>query len=170
MAYLVADERIEAAERDGDGAAVTGPSFGLRDPRPMPSLGNATRHLLVLRFVLVNLVALALLGAAHLHGYVALVLTSDQTYLCAAIVVVFLAGLGLCGSQVAWTSRELDRAKAADPRLPSRAGRYLEQVRGRGAQGRAITAAALRLKLSSRIGVVRQVANSLVLMGLRSAP
>jgi hypothetical protein len=173
MAYLVAEQSIEPIERGGDPAALAQPGRGGRKAgldRWRWSAKSPASHihesLLVLRFALVNLVAFGLLGGTYLQGYITLVLTSDQTYLCAAIVVVFLAGLGLCGSKVAWTSRELNRAKAFDPRQPSRAGRYLDQVRGRDAQGRAISSAALRLKLSSRIGGVRHVANSLVLLGL----
>jgi hypothetical protein len=124
------------------------------------------RYRLLFRFLVINLVAFGLLGAAYLQGYVEAVLVSDQTYLSVAIFGVFLGGLGLCAALVTETSRELNHAKDFDPLRPSRTADYLAAIRGRGASSRAISGAALRLKLASRIGVVRHIANSLVLLGL----
>ncbi len=124
------------------------------------------RYLLVLKFALVNLFGIGLLMAAALQGYAALVLSSDRTNLSVAIFCVFLVGLTLCGWKVFQTSRDLNRSHDFDPLTDSRAARYLAQVRGRNAESRAIAAAALRLKLSNRIGIVRQIANWLVLLGL----
>lgn len=124
------------------------------------------RFLLLFRFAVINLIAFGLLGAAALQGYLDQVLAADRTHLSVAIFVVFLAGLGLCGCMVAGTSRELNLARDFDPLVPSRAARYLADVRGRSAGSRAISGAAVRLSLISRIGVVRYIANSLVLLGL----
>lgn len=121
---------------------------------------------LLLRFALINIVGFALLGAAYLHGLVELVLVSDQTHLSAVISLVFLAGLGICAVKVWSTSRELNRVKAFDPLHPSKAASYLAQIRGHRGDSRAIIAAALRLKLSQRIAIVRHIAASLVLLGL----
>jgi hypothetical protein len=124
------------------------------------------RYRLLLRFMAINLVAFGLLGAAYLHGYVGLVLASDQTYLSIAIFAVFVGGFGLCAGLVTETSREINHVRDFDPLCPSRAADYLAAVRGRSASSRAISGATLRLKLSTRIGVVRHIANSLVLLGL----
>ena len=57
---------------------------GAEDPR---------RHALLLRCALVNLVAIALLGAAYMQGYVDKILAADDTYLCTLIFAVFVVGL-----------------------------------------------------------------------------
>jgi biopolymer transport protein ExbB/TolQ len=64
------------------------------------------------------------------------------------------------------TSGELNQAYAATPAPTSRAGQYLALVRGRAGDARAILAAALRAKLTTRIAVVRHVAGTLVILGL----
>ena len=123
-------------------------------------------YLLVLRFALVNLVAFALLGAAWMHGLVGLVVRGDGSYLSVAMFAMFLVGLGICGWRVVQTSRELNEVRQPDPTRPSRAQAYLEAIRGRGGDSRSLLASALRLKLTARLGAVRQIANALVLIGL----
>jgi biopolymer transport protein ExbB/TolQ len=123
-------------------------------------------YLLVLRFALINIIGFALLGAAHAQGLVSKVLLGDQTYLSVVIFVVFLAGLGVCASKIWQTSRHLNDLKSFDPLVPSRAAAYLAQLRGCDSDARGILAASLRLKLSHRVAVVRQVASSLVILGL----
>ncbi len=127
---------------------------------------DSYRYLLVMRFAVVNLAAFALLAAAYIHGFVDTVLASDRTNLVVVIFLAFLTGLALCGWKIAQVSRELNGVKEFTPLIPSRAGAYLARIRGRSGDSRAIYAAALRLKLISRIGIVRYVANSLVFLGL----
>ena len=123
-------------------------------------------YVLLLRFVLINIVGFALLGAAYVHGLVELVLVSDQTYLTAVISLVFVCGLGICAVKIWGTSRELNHIKAFDPLRSSKASVYLAQIRGHRGDSRGIIAASLRLKLSQRISIVRHIAASLVLLGL----
>ena len=130
---------------------------GAEDPR---------RHVLLLRCAVINLVAFALLGAAYVQGYVDQIIAADQTYLCAVIFAVFLAGLVLAFRKVADTSRELDHVRDFNPLVRSCAARYLAKTHGRGGDGRAMAAADLRLKRAHDIAVVRHIANSLVLIGL----
>jgi uncharacterized membrane protein (DUF485 family) len=134
-------------------------AYGADDPR-------AHRHLLIMRFAVVNLVAVALLAAAWLQGWLDAVLLSDTTGLVLIIVLVFLAGLILCSAKVLQVGAELDRvrAPAADPR--ARVTRYLAAIAGKDGPSRALSASALKLKLASRIAVVRHIAGSLVLLGL----
>ena len=79
---------------------------------------------------------------------------------------LFVVGLVLCGWKIWRASNELNLIRAFDPLKPSRVGSYLTAVRRRNADSRSITAELLKLKLSNRIGVVRHIANSLVLLGL----
>ena len=123
-------------------------------------------YLLILRFALVNLIGIALLGAAHMQGLVEKVLISDQTYLSLVIFLVFLCGLGVSARKVWQTSRELNQVRAFDPLVRSRAAEYIASLRGADGDTRAILASALRLKLGQRISVVRNIAGSLVILGL----
>ena len=124
------------------------------------------RHLLVLRFVVVNLIAFALLGAAWANGWVERVLAADTTRLVTVIVLVFAAGLIDAAWKIAQTSSELDqlhdRARLRSARLRG----HLAATRGCDASGRALVGSALRLRLSARIASVRHLANSLVFLGL----
>jgi biopolymer transport protein ExbB/TolQ len=131
-----------------------------------PAGGTSYHYLLLLRFSLANLLGLALLAAAGLHGMIGLVWAADQTHLVGVIFLTFLVGLGLCALRIWQTSRELNRAKTFDPLVPSWAAAYLAKQRGRSGESRGILASILRLKLSQRIAVVRQVAGSLVILGL----
>lgn len=127
---------------------------------------SARRHLLLLRFTLINLLAVALLAAAWLEGWVDHVLAGDQTRLVAIILLVFAGGLAECGRRVIETGRELNAVR--DPALlPSRRVReYLAASAGHDGQSRAMLASAMKLKLAARIAPVRHVANSLVFLGL----
>ena len=124
------------------------------------------RYLLTLRFALINLVGFTLLGAAHVQGLLEMVLIADQTYLSALIFLVFLGGLAICARKIWQTSRELNYVRSFDPLSQSRAAEYIAQLRGRSGDSRGILAASLRLKLTQRVAVVRQVAGSLVILGL----
>lgn len=124
------------------------------------------RHLLILRFALLNLVAFAFLGVAYIHGFVDMVLAADRTYLSVVIGLVFLVGLGLCGGKVWQTSREFDRVRQSDPSAQSNLLQDLEQLRSSDSESRSNLIGALRLTLSHRISIVRHIANSLVLLGL----
>ena len=129
-------------------------------------LGEGYPHLLVLRFAVFNLAAFALLGAAYIQGWVTVVIDADVTGLSLAIFGVFLGGLGVCAHKIWKISQELDCVRDYKSCSASWAATYLKEVGGRGSGSRGITADALRVKLANRIAVVRQVAASLVLLGL----
>ncbi len=129
-------------------------------------LGEGYPHLLVLRFAVFNLAAFALLGAVYIQGWVNVVIEADVTGLSVAIFGVFLGGLGVCAGKIWKISRELDCVRNTESCSASWAATYLKEVGGRGSGSRGITADALRIKLANRIAVVRQVAASLVLLGL----
>ncbi|MCC2664107.1 MAG: hypothetical protein K0S35_2029 [Geminicoccaceae bacterium] len=124
------------------------------------------RYLLVLRFLVLNLVAAALLGAAWLKGWVGAVLGGDSTQLVLVITIVFAFGLASCARKIFLTSSEINQLKDAGPHRSARVARYLETLRNREAPSRALAASALRMKLGARIASVRHLANSLVFLGL----
>ncbi len=123
-------------------------------------------YLLLLRFALLNIVGAALLGAAWLNGLVTPVLAADSTGIVLLIAVAFLAGLGLCGRRILQTSIELNAVRRGQPRQGTRVRSHLERALLADSQGRGNLAAALKLKLATRIAPVRHIANSLVLLGL----
>ena len=126
------------------------------------------RHVLFLRFILVNFIGVALFTAAAVQGWVGLVANNDPTRLTLVICAVFVFGLVLSAWKIAQTSRALVQARAYDPVVPATdfVGRYVGAVRERTANSRAISADALRQRYGSRIAVVRHIANSLVFLGL----
>ncbi len=124
------------------------------------------KYLLLLRFALFNMLAAALLAAAYIQGWIAMVLSADRSYLCLAIFAVFLAGLVVCAWRIWQTSRDLNQVKALDPLTSSATADYIAKLRGRAGDSRAMLSSTMRLKLSQLISVVRHVAASLVLLGL----
>lgn len=144
---------IPAQERDAEDA-------------PRPHTTAAQKHLLMFRFALFNLAAFALFGATYLHGWINTVVVADSTKLSIAIFVVFLCGLTICVRKIWWVSTELNCVRNFNPCHRSWAAIYLSEVRGRGSGSRAIAGSALSVSISTRITVVRHIANSLVLLGL----
>lgn len=126
----------------------------------------AYRHLLLMRFAVVNLVGIALLAAVWMQGWLDMVLDGDVTGLALVIVLVFLAGLALCARRVKQVSAELDWVRGPRRHPNARVARYLEAIEGRDGQSRTLIASALKVKLASRIAVVRHIAGSLVFLGL----
>ena len=126
----------------------------------------AQRYLLLLRFVLANAIAVALVGAAAGQGWIGELLAADEGGLCRAIAAVFLVGLVWSGQRAAQLSRGLNELErfAKIPGAP--APPYLATIAACAAESRVLLASSLRLKLASAIAPIRHIANSLVLLGL----
>ena len=124
------------------------------------------RYLLFVRFALVNVVAAAAVAAVYLQGWLDAVLDAHLVELSAVIFLVFLYGLVLCWVKVWHHSVELNDLKTGTPAPDSRAAIYLARTEAVGPESRAIHVTALRLRFTDRIVVVRNIANSLVLLGL----
>lgn len=132
----------------------------------MELISKPHRYLLFLRFLLVNLVALALLAAAGLQGWLDGIFVPVTMELSLGIFAVFLFGLVTCGHRIWRTSVELNDIRTGAPHEGSRAAKYLATVYGGGPESKSLGAAALRLKLGNNVSVVRQLANGLVFLGL----
>jgi len=143
------------------------PSLGTSWPRPATRLGaDPERHQFLLRFALVNVAGFALLAAAWGQGYLDRVVAADDSGLCLAIFLTFLAGLAIAGQRAWQISGELGCVCHACPPEGSEAGRYLARIGTVPVESRALLASSVRLRLTARIAAVRLVANSLVLLGL----
>lgn len=157
-------EPTENIQQQGDAAGAQ--QLAWLTAQNNAAAGSSKSHLLVLRFMLVNIIAAGLLGAAYQQGLVERALTADKTYLSVAIFVVFLAGLIVCARRIWETSCDLEQISAFDPLRQSHATSYIASLRGRAGDSRSLLASSLRMKLTHRIAVVRNVANALVLLGL----
>lgn len=124
------------------------------------------RYLLLARFTLVNLVAFGLLAAAYLQGWLDAVLNAHLVELPLIIVAVFCYGLAACAVRIWQTSREINDVNTGRPAPGSRAGKYLDAVRNGGGGNHSVLTDVLRLKLTNRIALTGQIANSLVFLGL----
>ena len=154
----------DGLEEAPDAASPEAPEDRKTSVSPAPS---ATRpHLLILRFALLNLVAVAILGAAWAQGLVDLVLRSDRTHICVVIFVVFLGGLAVCARKVWRTSIELEAARRPDWQREKALDELLAPLRHCEPEQRGNLFGALRMRLSQRITAVRHVAGNLVLLGL----
>ncbi len=124
------------------------------------------RYLLALRFMLVNIVAVSLVVAAYLQGWLDGFSTRYTMELSATIFLVFVYGLVLCGASTWRITVELNDVKAGTPKPASWVGKHLRGVRDSIPENYPVHVGALRLKLSNRVANVRHVANSLVFLGL----
>lgn len=166
-------EELRALQKPG-GASFVPPLGGsatasIEHPSTAPGAAleaKPHRHLLILRFALVNLCALALLAAAYHRGWLQLVVEADGTGLCLTIFAVFIAGLAICGSKLIGIDRELAIDWRGAAVGASRGAQYLAEIEGRDGSSRAMSATALRSQIGDSITIVRTIANSLVLLGL----
>ena len=124
------------------------------------------RHLLALRFALFNIVAVGLLAAIYLRGWLDGALEGYTAWLTLGICAVFVFGLLLCAVRIWRTNYELNAVSQGAPPDRSRAGRYLASITGRSAESRTIRAGLLRNRFGNQIVVVRQTADILVFLGL----
>ena len=124
------------------------------------------RFLLLFRFLLINGTGLVLLGAVWMQGWVDRILAADDTHICKLIFALFVVGVVWTGQQVLMLSRELNALERWPIGADARSTEVLRAMRGRDGHTRAALAGALRLKLAQRIGRVRHMASTLVLLGL----
>ncbi len=146
-----------------------GPRHVVEQPAPDASVAREPgryRYLLLLRFGVINLVGLALLGAAWQAGWIDPIVATDSTHLCALIFAVFLLGLVMSAEKARMLSHELNVLERGPTRAPSKVAAHMAAIAGRDGSVRANLAGVLKLKLAYRIAGVRHVASSLVLLGL----
>ena len=146
------------------GAAPTWVTSGMESLDFGRNLGH--RFLLLLRFAVINATATALLVAVWFEGWIDKVFESDITRLVVVITAVFVTGLLICAKKVLQTSIELNQIKELRPAPGTRVAEFLDKSRTLDGQGRANLTSSLRLKLATRISLVKHIANSLVLLGL----
>jgi hypothetical protein len=128
--------------------------------------GERYRYLLLFRFLVINGTGAVLLGAVWMQGWVDRILAADDTHICKLIFALFVVGVVWTGQQVLMLSRELNALERWPLGTGARSTEVLRSMAGRDGHTRAALASALRLKLGHRIGRVRHMASTLVLLGL----
>jgi hypothetical protein len=125
----------------------------------------AYRYLLVLRFALLNLVGVAFVAAVWANGWLDDMITTDRYHLIKLNLAVFLVGLVLCGNRIAQVSHDLNELQE-NRRPGSRADLYRRAIAGRDSHSRALFAESLKMKFGVRLGSIRHLASTIVLIGL----
>ena len=117
-------------------------------------------YLLFLRWLALNITGAAILLTFHLHGMVAPVFLADTSYICFVIALLFVYGMALCGWRVWKTSRELNHVRNGD------GGKIRDFAALSRGVDRESVKEAFEIKLMARIGFVRYISSSLVMLGL----
>jgi MotA/TolQ/ExbB proton channel family protein len=119
-----------------------------------------------MRFMLANSIAVALVAAVWAHGWLDGMIATDKYHLVKLNVSVFLIGLGLCGHRILKLSQDLNELmeNALSPALRTNA--YQRAAARRDSQSRALMADSLKMKFGFRLGTIRHIANTIVLIGL----
>ena len=124
------------------------------------------RFLLLFRFLLINGTGLVLLGAVWMQGWVDRILAADDTHICKLIFALFVVRVVWTGQQVLMLSRRLNALERWPIGADARSTEVLRAMAGRDGHTRSALVGALRLGLAQRIGRVRHMASTLVLLGL----
>lgn len=122
-------------------------------------------YLLLLRFTVLNLAALAIFFAAWLQGWVTLVLDADITHMSVIIAIVFVVGWIICTTKTLRCSREMNAVRDDEGNV-SRVRWYRDLIAAAQPEARGALADCLRSRLYARISVVRTISNNLITLGL----
>jgi hypothetical protein len=123
-------------------------------------------YLLFLRFVVLNIAALAVVIYGWMKGWISEVVERDITHISLVIVGVFICGWLLCTWKILRCSRELNAIQQDEIGVLTRSQWYTELVGQASGDSRTAIAECLRSRLYSRISVVRLIANNLIILGL----
>ena len=123
------------------------------------------RYLLLAHYLLINVLAIGLIVAAYMQGWLDPIIDAHFVELSIGIALVFLYGLALATFKVWQTSRQLSDVLDGLPRAGTPSAVYLDAASETTSEDSA-PAQVLRLVLTNRVVVVRQFANALVFLGL----
>lgn len=123
-------------------------------------------YLLLLRFAVLNIAAIAIVTYGWMAGWITRMVEQDVTRISTIIVGLFVCGWAICAYKVFRCSSELNAVIGAPPGKPGRGQWYADLVSRTSADSRTAIADCLRSRLYSRISVVRLIANNLIILGL----
>ena len=123
-------------------------------------------YLLLLRFIVMNIAALAMVLYGWMKGWINEMVEQDVTNISLVIIGVFIVGWIICALKIYRCSVELNAVITPDKYGPSRANWYVDLVKQSSSDSHTAIAECLRSRLYSRISVIRSIANNLILLGL----
>ena len=124
------------------------------------------KYLLILRYSLINLVGLTFLFVLITQGYLSKAIKADITNMVIVIIGVFLVGFVLATYRAFWISKELNYAMKIKLPALSLASEYVSNTKKLDASSRNNLAISLRLKLATKINLIKFISNTLVILGL----
>lgn len=133
---------------------------------PFEEVDLTPNHTLLLRFALVNVVALGLTGAAWMQGWLDGFGERLTWVISLAIFVVFVWGLVLTGFRLFHMNRALLSLAQGTHGKGTPYGDTFERLRDVSSDERALQVNMARMEMGNQIGAIRYVANSLVFLGL----
>lgn len=123
-------------------------------------------HPLLLRFALVNLVALGLIGAAWMQGWLDGFGEKRTWIISLAIFTVFVWGLMLTAFRLLRMNRALMSLVAGERGKGTPYGAIFDRLHAVSADERALATNMARMEMGNEISAIRYIANSLVFLGL----
>ena len=124
------------------------------------------KYLLMLRYSLINLVGLTFLFVLITQGYLSKAIKADITNMVIVIIGVFSLGYVLAAYRTFWISKELNYAMKKKLSTSSLASEYVSNTKKLDASSRNNLAISLRLKLATKINLIKFISNTLVILGL----
>jgi biopolymer transport protein ExbB/TolQ len=124
------------------------------------------KYLLILRYSLINLVGLTFLFVLITQGYLSKAIKADITNMVIVIIGVFFVGFVLATYRAFWISKELNYAMKKKLPALSLASKYVSNAKKLDASSRNNLAISLRLKLATKINLIKFISNTLVILGL----
>ena len=149
-----------------NGISIQGDGLGRAEKLFRRSGLLSHQYLLLLRFITINTAAMALLAAVWLQGWIDPLIYEDHTRLIAITAGLFVIGLAICTHKIFQVSLELNSLSLERPTQGSRVELFLNRARTIDAASRSNLAGSIRLKMGTKISAVKNIANSLVLLGL----
>ncbi|MFY0615604.1 MAG: MotA/TolQ/ExbB proton channel family protein [Hyphomicrobiaceae bacterium] len=123
-------------------------------------------HPLLLRFALVNLVALGLIGAAWMQGWLDGFGEKRTWIISLAIFIVFVWGLMLTAFRLLRMNRALMSLVAGERGKGTPYGATFDRLHAVSNDERALATNMARMEMGNEISAIRYIANSLVFLGL----
>lgn len=123
-------------------------------------------HTLLLRYALINVVALGLVGAAWIQGWLAGFGEPRTWIISLGILGVFLWGLCLAGFRLFHMNDAIVSLSAGSRAADTPFATLFERLHTSDADERALQTNLARLTFANEIGAIRYIANSLVFLGL----
>ncbi len=124
------------------------------------------KYLLLLRYCLINSVGIIFLLVAYTQGYLNSAIDADVTNVVILIISLFVLGLILATQKTFWISKELNLAYLNESKQDSLTNDFLIKSKNLNASSRSNLAASIRIKIATKIDLIKFIANTLVILGL----